>query len=653
MNPLKCIIVIFLFQSIFVTNSIGQYSISGQVNDSLSIGIAGARITLFDSTLSYFAEKRTDVSGTFTINNIPAGNYSLGVEKISKEYFQQTITVPMSTQLGITLQRESQPGGWTTIIQSPEALGGTNLGILMPNGKIFYCHSTKDPFYFDPSINDTIPAIGDTSVLGCTGPVLMPNGLVVMAGGTLQEVYGPGCRRVKTFDYTNNVWALRDSLLDYRWYPTVTKLADNRLLIYGGGNLNNPQRTSSSELYDPVTWTTQWTDSLSIGNEVSPNVLLYNGKVLMTHRPPMLFDPVTMQWDSAGQFVQGPRMPNGDHADHELVQLSGGDVMAIGYKSFNANLGTFVERYNHITDSWSLGSSISPIRSRAKTVLLPNEKIAVIGGYKEDLNDTTSVNQWGYMNLCDEYDPVTDSWRRLSRLNIQREYHCNAILVPDGRVIAVGGEGQPGNEPPFSYIEAFSPPYLFRGIRPVISNLSTTNFQRGLNFTFDVSYTDSLTDVILISTQSVTNFMNTGNNRFVHLNYLQSGTTISASIPNDSLIFPDGFYMLFAMVDDIPGIAKIISVVGNYITNIIEPIDFKNITIFPNPSNNSITITNSSYVHEIISVSLVDLAGKVVKEWRMLNKIETISTNDLPAGSYLVNFKSEKNSIVKKIIIVR
>ena len=652
MNPLKYIIVTFLFQSIFVTNSIGQYSISGQVNDSSSIGITGARITLFDSTLSYFSEKRTDVSGTFTINNIPAGNYSLGVEKITMEYFQQTIIVPMSTQLGITLQRESQPGNWTTIIQSPEALGGTNLGILMPNGRIFYCHSTKDPFYFDPTINDTIGVIGDTAVQGCTGPLLMPNGLVIMAGGTLQDVYGPGCRRVKTFDYTNNVWALRDSLLDYRWYPTATKLADNRVLIYGGGNLNNPQRTNSSELYDPATWTTQWTDSLSIGNEVSPNVLLYNGKVLMTHRPPMLFDPVTMQWDSAGQFVQGPRMPNGDHADHELVQLSDGDVMAIGYKSFNANLGTFVERYNHISDSWSLGSSISPIRSRAKTVLLPNEKIAVIGGYKEDVNDTTSVNQWGYMNLCDEYDPVADSWRRLSRLNIKREYHCNAILVPDGRVIAVGGEGQPGNEPPFSYIEAFSPPYLYRGIRPVINNLSTNNFQRGTSITFEIGFTDSVTKVFLYSTQSVTHFMNTGNNRFVHLNFNQSGNTILITLPNDSLIIPDGFYMLFAMVDDIPSVAKMISMSGSNLTKINE-IDLSNkISFYPNPAFDELMFDFNNE-NESITIRILDLAGKLYKVFKIAGTQEKISLNDISPGSYLLQFTSDQLNETKKLIVMK
>ena len=283
----------------------------------------------------------------------------------------------------------------------------------------------------------------------------------------------------------------------------------------------------------------------------------------MTHRPPQLFNPVTLQWDSAGSFVQGPRMPNGDHADHELVMLSNGDVIAVGYKSFNANPGSFIERYNPASNTWTQGASISPIRSRPKTVLLPNEKILAMAGYKEVASDTTSTNQWGYMNLCDEYNPSTNSWRRLKRMNLRREYHCNTILVPDGRVIAVGGEGEPGNEPPFSTFEGFSPPYLFRGVRPVISNLSSTNIERGESFSFTVTKTDSLTSIVLYSLQAVTHFMNSGNNRFLRLPFTQSGSTVFTVLPADSLKIPDGHYMVFPMVDDIPGIAKIITVEGN------------------------------------------------------------------------------------------
>ena len=643
-----CIIIFFAF--LFSNKAEAQFNIGGEVKDApFTQWLVGARITLFNIDTTYFREARVSSTGTYSFQNVPPGNYTIGASYPGKEY--ATISANVTSNFfyyNFNLVVETQPGIWQTIVQSPEALGGTNLGILLPNGKIFYCHSTKDPFYFNPVTGDTIPFNGDSVVQGCTGPVLMPNGLVFMAGGTLQEVYGPGTRKVKTFNYITNSWVVRDSLLDYRWYPTITKLADNRLLICGGGNLNNPQRTNTSEIYDPTNWTTQFTDTIAIGNEVSPVVMLYNGKVLMTHRPPQLFNPSTMQWDSAGQFVQYPRMPNGDHADHELVLLSNGDAIAVGYKSFTANLGTFIERYNPVSDSWTLGSSINPIRSRAKAVLLPDEKILVMAGYKEDALDTTSTNQWGYMNLCDLYDPSTDSWRRLSRMNLQREYHCNTILVPDGRVIAVGGEGQPGNEPPFSYIEAFSPPYLFRGIRPAISNLSTTNFQRSATIYFNVSLTDSLTDVVLYSTQCVTHFMNTGNNRFVHLSFSQSGSAVTATLPVDSLILPDGFYMLFAKVDDIPSVAKMVSLSGHALTSVNEIAMENNLMIYPNPANNQLNI---SYRNSF-SVVLNSMDGREITAGQSNGNHLILNVANIPNGIYFLSIADNKNSFAKKIIVM-
>jgi hypothetical protein len=79
---------------------------------------------------------------------------------------------------------------------------------------------------------------------------------------------------------------------------------------------------------------------------------------------------------------------------------------------------------------------------------MPDKKILIAGGQKEEQNDTSPVNQWGYMKRSDLYHPETDTWRKLADLNYFREYHTIMTLVPDGRVIAVGGEGQPGNDPP-------------------------------------------------------------------------------------------------------------------------------------------------------------------------------------------------------------
>ncbi len=552
-----------------------QNTVSGQVRDSVSVSIAGARITLFNATQTYFQEERTDVNGAYSFTNVPAGTYSLGVEKINKDYVEQQVTVSSNRRVNATLYTETHPGVWNIIVQSPEQLGGTNLGALMPDGKIFYCHNSKDPFYFDPILNDIVSAPGAPNIQGCVGPVLHTDGKLWFIGGALVDVYGPGSKKVKYFNPLNNTWQFQPDILDYRWYPTVIPLPNGKILTAGGGGLNNPIRTKTSELYDPATGTSAFTDTLAIGNEVSPVVVLYNGRVLMTHRPPQLFDPATNQWDLAGDFVQSPRMPNGDHSDLELVLMPNGEAIAIGYQTFTPGVyGTFVERYNSTTNSWSLGSSILPIRERAKTVLTPDKKILVIGGTKVNAADTTATNRWGSMNLCDMYNPATDSWRRLSRLSYKREYHCNTILVPDGRIIAVGGEGQPGNEPPFSVIEAFRPPYLFRGVRPEISNLRQNTFARGANIDFDFAKTDSVTEVILMSNAVVTHFMNSGNNRYLSLNYTQAGNHITAKLSTDSIALLPGYYMLFIMVDDIPSVAKIIKIDQQTILP-IELISFK------------------------------------------------------------------------------
>ena len=138
---------------------------------------------------------------------------------------------------------------------------------------------------------------------------------------------------------------IQKNMFDYRWYPSVSPLPNGNILIAGGGGLSNPLRVKTSEVYNTQTSTFTRIDDIAIGNEVSPILPLHNGKTLMTHRPPQLFDPVTNEWDLAGDFVQSNRMSNGDHSDHELVLLSNGSVLAIGFKPFNNPLGTFVEIY--------------------------------------------------------------------------------------------------------------------------------------------------------------------------------------------------------------------------------------------------------------------------------------------------------------------
>ncbi len=532
----------------------------GYVSDGAQAAISGARVTLVGANT--FFETRSDVTGAYAFVGLAAGDYQLGASARGREYVESPVTIATGcAPVDIALGPETNPGSWQTLGDPTEKLGGTNSGVLLPDGRLMYCHDTQDPVIWNPITNEKSFPPNSPKLQGCHAVTVQPDGRVIYVGGADVPVYGPGTKQVKTFDPVTSTWEVHPDLTDYRWYPTMVPLPDGTLLTVGGGGLQNPIRVKTSELMDPATMTWSPAGDIAIGNEVSPIVLLFNGKALMTHRPPQLFDPAMKQWSLAADFVQGNRMPNGDHADHEIVLLPDGRVAAIGFKTFDPpNLGKMVEIYDPVTNKWSLGANSVPVRSRASTLQLPDERILVMGGFKEDLADPTPINQWGQVALTDVYDPALDAWRRLAGMSIKREYHAMPVLVPDGRVFIVGGEGEPGNEPPQSVVEAFTPPYLFRGPRPEILDLDKTTLSRGGTLSFKVAKTNAPTSVILLGTVATTHFMDSGNGRYLKLDFVQNGDQITATVPGDPVRSVFGYYLLFAMVDDIPSLGVVVRI---------------------------------------------------------------------------------------------
>jgi hypothetical protein len=651
----------FIFLFIGTIGSASAQTLTGTVTAPNGTPVPNARVTIFLNDTSMFREARTDVNGVYRFENLDPYYFFFNVAARGFELFQNATTGIVGTVIhDAQLEPETQPGQWTTIMNSPEPLGGTDLGVLLPDGSIYYCHNTKDPFVFDPALDDTLAIPGDMQVQGCAASKLLWNNKVIMAGGTDQEIYGPGTRKIKQFDLAAQTWQSLPLMLDYRWYPAMTQLADGRLLIVGGGGLNNPVRVKTSELYDPIAGTTEWADTVAIGMEQSPILTLYSGKVLMTFRPPQLFDPVTEQWELAAEFVQGNRMPNGDHVDHELVHLPEGDVIAIGFKPFPAGSGgKLVERYDPVANAWSLRAHFAPLRSRSETVLTPDRRILVLAGAKEDPSDPSPVNQWGYMDLTDQYDPYADTWRRLAPMPRKREYHALAILVPDGRIIVVGGEGAPGNEPPLSIIDAYEPPYLFRGVRPQILNLEKTDHLRGETIHFDVARTNAPTSVVLQSTQAVTHMMNCGENRFLDLNFSVENQAVSAEIPDDSLKALPGWYMLWAMVDDIPSEARMVRILPGQAPSVsvdnarTDPI----FTVFPNPANREIFLQGVLPKGENVrSIILSDGTGKILRRWQnefipdYVGQIR-LTLPDGPAGVYFLRIETGTRFFFQKVVV--
>ncbi|MBK9489534.1 MAG: DUF1929 domain-containing protein [Haliscomenobacter sp.] len=312
---------------------------------------------------------------------------------------------------------------------------------------------------------------------------------------------------------------------------------------------------------------------------------------------------------------------------------------------------------------WTLANHFPPTRSRVrKAVLLPDQNVLVLGGFKEESKDPTSTNKWGYMNLSDLYNPLTNSWRRLANMNIQREYHAISILVPDGRVIVVGGEGASRNEPQKSMIEAFYPPYLFRGVRPELSNFNKPTFGLGENIRFEVHKTNALSKVVLLSHAVMTHFMNSGTSRFLELDFTQNGNLVSAKLPNDPVLLMSGWYMLFGLVDDIPSVAQIVKIEADKLVSSNQSLIAINnkIQISPNPTTleYGVKIEMNLSKGGRVKFILQDVLGKKVQEFSFMemgsgNRMFSLPLNGLSAGVFFLSTWINEEAIGTEKIVIK
>jgi hypothetical protein len=424
------------------------------------------------------------------------------------------------------------------------------------DGRIVYCHDTQDPLIFDPVTGDKRTLAESGSAQGCHATGLLMDGRILFVGG--QEGDDPGSFRngvawVKAYDPASDTWTRLPDLNEPRWYPTLTVLPHQRFLVTGGGQPPDARRTDTAEIFDPVTQRWLTTGSMLRPAEFGPSCLLFTGEVLRTWYPPQLWDPDTGTWRATGNFVQPERGYPG-HAPHSLVLLPNGRAAAIGVPATTGENLSMVEIYDRETETWSRGASPETIRSYPEVLMLPDGRILCAGGKKEVADQPGSPNRWGYVALADLYDSITDRWRALQPMPVAREYHALTHLAADGRVIVTAGTGAPaqGGDGTDNRIDAFEPPYLFRGPRPVIASVSTTDLRRGGSFEIDFRGTFAPTAVVLTGLNAVTHYVDGGAGRLVELPFTQAGTRLTVTVPEEPARLPEAVYFLFVMVDDIP-----------------------------------------------------------------------------------------------------
>ena len=187
--------------------------------------------------------------------------------------------------------------------------------------------------------------------------------------------------------------------------------------------------------------------------------------------------------------------------------------------------------------SWKVASELSYPRLRPDLVILPDGRLLAVGGEIQG-----GVSPECAMHPAEVFDPAIDQWTTLASMARPRMYHAAAVLLPDGRVLVAGGENIhiAGGERNY---EIFSPPYLFRGARPEIA-FAPAAVSYGASFEVFTRGAGSITKVALVRPGSVTHNFDE-NQRYVPLSFTQKGSFLSVSAPADANIAPPGYYMLF------------------------------------------------------------------------------------------------------------
>jgi hypothetical protein len=130
-------------------------------------------------------------------------------------------------------------------------------------------------------------------------------------------------------------------------------------------------------------------------------------------------------------------------------------------------------------------------------------------------------------------------------------------LLPDGRVVESGMGADFGNVPDQQSAEFFSPPYLFKGARPIIA-MAPSQVQYGTNFIVTTPDAPTIQKAVLIRLGAATHFFDQ-NIRYVPLS-MQVGTgTLTLTAPTDGKSAPPGYYMLFIVNSaGVPSVAPIL-----------------------------------------------------------------------------------------------
>ena len=566
------------------------------VRDAGGSPVAGvdvsARIATGGGTLEGNTSATTDASGAATFGDLGIS----GTGDHTLEFTAGTASVTSSPVSVSALPLEATKGQWGPLVNwdiIPLHMS------LMPSGKIVAWGKTETnsavdtmgmPRIWDPSSGPPSGAqmLTTDSMLFCAGHTLMPDGRLMVSGGHLKDDRGTATTNFFTPD---GGLQTGPSMTHARWYPTVTTLPDGRLLTMAGRNEVGAQVTT------PEIWENgQWVELPGAGTGPN-NVIPYYPRNFVDPKTGRVFyagERIQSRWfdvdgsgvgGGRGSWIAGPSHIYQFNRDYgSAVMYEVGKILYVGGGGMkNWGGGTWPDPKSNVptataetidlnasNPAWQSTGSMAFRRRHMNATILPDGQVLATGGTRGGgTGILTNIDPSLAVHEAEIWNPATGQWTTLARNNasVMRLYHSVSLLLPDGTVLnGASGDARTfypeGNEtdvPPERNHEIFSPPYLFKGTRPVITS-APASVSYGQTFSVGTPNAAQITGARWIRLGSVTHAFDAGA-RANTLSFTINGGNVQVTAPSSPNLAPPGHYLLFILNrNGVPSAGKIVQV---------------------------------------------------------------------------------------------
>ena len=457
-----------------------------------------------------------------------------------------------------------QVGQWGPVVDWPVV--AVHMALLA-NGKVLAYDSIGDnatetypvqdrtrATVWDPATGAQTPANVTTGYnLFCSGLAHLMDGTLFVAGGN-KDTQLNGIVQTHIFNSGTNTWSLGPNMAAGRWYPSVTPLANGEMLITEGG----PDMPEVRKI----------DGGLRALNTASLNLPLYpwmdvapNGRAFYSGPDQTMRNLETAgggSWQNLGQRDTLDR-EYGSHALYDVgkILVAGGGSSSNDARVIDVNGGA------------PQVSATAPMvygRRQHNLTALADGSVLATGGNSSGAS-LVDLNNGVYP--AELWNPATGTWRTLAAMQVTRQYHSTALLLPDGRVLSAGG-GICGTCDSVGYLaknaEVFSPPYLFKkdgsgelAPRPQITS-APDHVTYNAPLAISTPNAASISKVALVRLGAVTHSVNM-EQRYVPLSFTAGSGTVNATAPANANVAPPGVYMLFVIgADGVPSVARMVRV---------------------------------------------------------------------------------------------